>query len=222
MSPDKAHFEMTGISKFGLVEMTRERMRPAFQESIHRKCELCGGTGVVKSDEMVAVTALREIHMQATKEGTKGITCRLPIESMNYMINTWRPDIAETEKEFGVPISLLVDAKLLPGQYKVEAERAEPPKEQHRQPHKEQPRREQKQAPQKQPVTVGSEQAEALPEQEGRAAESLPIEVQEQKRRRKRRPRRGRKHPRKEEGALPEAAEGPAEKAVTDPIQEGI
>jgi len=228
MSLDKAHFELTSISKFGLVEMTRERMRPAYQESIHRKCELCEGTGVVKSDEMVAVAALREIHVQATREGTRGITCRLPIESMNYMINAWRNDIAATEKEFSVPISLFVDAKLLPGQYKIDVERAEAPKghqprEQHKEQHKEQPRREHRPVPQKQSPVPEPEKVEASAEQLAQPPSSLSPEQQEQKRRRKRRPRRGRKYPRKEEAsASQEPAETREESAVSDPIQEGI
>jgi len=222
MSPDKAHFEMTPISKFGIVEMTRERMRPAYQESSHHKCELCGGTGVVKSDEMAAVAALREIHVQATKEGTKGITCRLPIESMNYMINTWRPDIAATEKEFNVPITLLADAKLLPGQYKIDAERPEAPKEHHKEQHREHHKKEQKPATQKLAPTVEQERTEEPAEQQSQAGESLFGGQQELKRRRKRRPRRGRKHSRKEETPLPESAEQSAEKTIIDPIEEGI
>jgi ribonuclease E len=222
MAPDKAHFEMTAISKFGIVEMTRERMRPAYQESIQRKCDLCSGTGVIKSDEMVAVTALREIHVHATKDGVRGITCRLPVQSMNYMINTWRHDIADTEKEFNVPITLVADSQLLPGQYKIEAAHVEPPKEHHRQQQKELPKKEQRHAPQKHPLTAETEKTEEPLEREGAASEPLHEEPQEQKRRRKRRPRRGRKHPRREETSVQESSELPAETTVTDPLEEGI
>jgi hypothetical protein len=182
----------------------------------------------VKSDEMVAVAALREVHVQATREGVKGITCRLPVESMNYMINAWRNDIAATEKEFSVPISLLVDTKLLPGQYKIEVERAEAPKEphpkvQHKEQHKEHPRREQRPIPQQQTPVSEPERGEESAEQQVQPAAPLSPEPQEQKRRRKRRPRRGRKYPRREEAAVPEEAAGALiEEHVTDPIQEGI
>jgi hypothetical protein len=186
----------------------------------------------VKSDEMVAVAALREVHVQATREGIKGITCRLPVESMNYMINAWRNDIAATEKEFSVPISLLVDTKLLPGQYKIDVERVEAPKEpqpkaqhkaQHKEQHKEHPRREQRPIPQQQTPVPEPERGEESAEQQAQPAAPLSPEPQEQKRRRKRRPRRGRKYPRREEAAVPEEAAGaPIEENVTDPIQEGI
>lgn len=217
MNPDKAHFEMTGISKFGIVEMTRERMRPAYQESIHRKCELCGGAGVIKSDEMVAVAALRELHVHATKEGIRGITCRLPVESMNYMINTWRNDITDTEKEFNVPIRLMADPQLLPGQYKIEADLPEAAKAEARA-----EQRPPKQLPHKQVPRAGTEEAGEPAAHAVQEAGPVPPAPHEQKRRRKRRPRRGRKPVRHEEGAMQTAAETVSEETLVDPIQEGI
>jgi len=229
MSPDKAHFETTPISKFGIVEMTRERMRPAYQESSHHKCELCGGTGVVKSDEMAAVAALREMHVQATKEGTKAITCRLPVESMNYMVNTWRPDIAATEKEFGITITLIADPKLLTGQYKLETDRPEPPKEHVRpeQKHDQQKQGQQKQAQQKQMQQKHAKpeepaKAEEEAEQIGEPGETASAGPQEQKRRRKRRPRRGKKRPASGEASAAEPTAAGSEVTVHDPIQDGV
>ena len=216
MSPDKAHFELTAISKFGIVEMTRERMRPAYQESIHRKCELCAGTGVIKSDEMVAVSALRDIHVHATKEGVKGITCRLPVDSMNYMINTWRKDIDDTEKEFGIPITLTADVKLLPGQYKIDVDLPAPAKE-----HAHAEQRHQKQPHQKQQPLSAAELPEVALEQPGQETGPQPAAQPEQKRRRKRRPRRGKKGARKE-GAVMQTEEAVPEVPLSDPIQEGI
>jgi len=216
MSPDKAHFEMTAISKFGMVELTRERMRPAYQESIQRKCELCAGTGVIKSAEMVAVSALREIHVHATKEGVRGITCRLPVESMNYMVNTWRKDIADTEKEFSVPITLFADPGLLPGQYKIEAEH---PAE------KEQARTEQrihKQLQHNQDLQPETKKTEEPSELSAQDAGTAPATQQDQKRRRKWRPRRGKRASRKGEAVAETPAETAAEGTLADPIQEGI
>jgi ribonuclease E len=216
MSPDKAHFEMTAISKFGIVELTRERMRPAYQESIHRKCELCAGTGVIKSTEMVAVSALRDIHVHATKEGVKGITCRLPVESMNYMVNTWRHEISDTEKEFSVSITLIADPALLPGQYKIEAEHhAE----------REQARTEQrlhKQPQHKQELQPETKKMEESSEQPPQDAGTAPATQQDQKRRRKWRPRRGKRVPRKGEAVSEAPAETVAAETLADPIREGI
>jgi ribonuclease E len=134
LSADKAHSEITGISKFGLVEMTRERMRSTSFESVFRRCEVCGGTGAVKTDEMAALSAFREIHARAAKGGIKGIFCSLSVDSMNYLVNTRRDEIALIEKEFKMPIRVVADTKLSPGQYtiaveKIEEEKAEPAEE---------------------------------------------------------------------------------------------
>ena len=125
MSTDKAHMEITGISKFGIVEMTRERMRPNYADSMSKKCPVCSGAGVTKSEETVAIAALRDIHTKAAKGNIKGITCRLPVESANYLINTRRDDLVSLEKDFGVRITVLGDTKLLPGQSSLEAEAPE-------------------------------------------------------------------------------------------------
>ncbi len=121
LSKDKAHSEISGISRFGLVEMTRERMRTAFIESTNRTCEVCGGSGIVKTDEMIAVSAFRDIYARASKGGLKGITCRLPVESANYLINTRREEIAEVEKGFGVKVRVLADTSIL-GRYDIRVE----------------------------------------------------------------------------------------------------
>jgi ribonuclease E len=125
LNTDKAHSEMTGISKFGMVEMTRERMRTAYFESVNKKCEVCSGTGIVRTDEMVAVSALRDMHARAAEGGIKGMTCALPVESINYLINTKREEIASIEKEFKVSIRINADAKLFPGQYTMTVEKLE-------------------------------------------------------------------------------------------------
>ena len=125
LSLDKAHTEISGISKFGMVEMTRERMRTAYFEAINRQCEACNGAGIVMTDEMVAITAFREMHTRAAKGGIKAITCTLPVESMNYLINVKRNEIDQIEKEDKVAISLKADAKLPTGQYTITVEKTE-------------------------------------------------------------------------------------------------
>ncbi len=125
LSLDKAHTEISGISKFGIIEMTRERMRTAYFESINRKCESCNGAGIIMTDEMVAITALREIHTLAAKGGILSITCKLPVESLNYLVNMKRDEISLIEKEDKVSIRLTADTKLSPGQYNISVEKTE-------------------------------------------------------------------------------------------------
>ena len=123
LSLDKAHTEISGISKFGIVEMTRERMRTAYFESINRKCDICDGSGIVMTEEMVAITAFREIHTRASQGGIRSITCKLPVESMNYLINMKRDEISLIEKEDKISIRLTADSKLFPGQYSITVEK---------------------------------------------------------------------------------------------------
>lgn len=121
---DKAHTEIGGISKFGMVEMTRERMRPAFLEAINKKCDTCGGTGVVKSDETIAVTAFRNIHARASRGGIKSITCKMPVDSLNYILNNKHEELWNVEKDYGIRITMLADRKLS-GEYELEVEKTE-------------------------------------------------------------------------------------------------
>jgi ribonuclease E len=122
LSPDKAHTDVSEISRFGILEMTRERVRTAYFESAYRKCQTCEGSGVVKTDELLALSALRDIHMKIAKRGIKLITCRLPISSANRLINTNRDELAVMEKEFRVKINILSDPHVLPGQYVIDVE----------------------------------------------------------------------------------------------------
>lgn len=123
LASDKAHTEISGISKFGILEMTRERLRTAYFDSVNIKCTACEGAGLVKSEELVAVSALREIHAKASSGEVKNIICRLPVESLNYLINTKRNDISSVEKTFDVKITVIGGKDVAQGQYQIEAEK---------------------------------------------------------------------------------------------------
>jgi len=128
LSSDKAHTEISGISKFGMVEMTRERMRTAFIESLSKKCEVCGGTGIVRTDEMVAVSAFRDIYGRVSKGGLKSLTCRLPVESANYLINTRKDELVSIEKEFDINVRIIADRQIW-GRHDITVEGQEPKQE---------------------------------------------------------------------------------------------
>jgi ribonuclease E len=193
LSLDKAHTEISGISKFGIVEMTRERMRTAYFESINRKCESCNGAGIVMTDEMAAITAFREMHTRAAKGGINSITCNLTVESMNYLINMKRDEIDQIEKEDKVSIRLRADTKLSPGQYTLTVEKSEEEKaraaEEKRDEHKPEHRTEHKTEHKAEHEIM--HEAEHKPEQEGE-------HKTEAKRKPKRRSR-GRRRPRRAE-----------------------
>ncbi len=122
LSSDKAHTDVSGISMFGIVEMTRERMRPPYFGAIHKKCVVCGGEGIVKTDEALALSALRGIHNKASGEGIRSVKCTLPVESANYLLNTKRDEISRLEKKFNITISVISDRNFLPGQFAIDTE----------------------------------------------------------------------------------------------------
>ncbi|MCX7913085.1 MAG: Rne/Rng family ribonuclease [Thermodesulfovibrionales bacterium] len=120
LSFGKAHIEIGNISKFGILEMTRERIRSGYGEAAYKKCNICDGSGMIKSYDLLALTAIRQIHLRVSKNGLSKINCFLPLESANYLINNKREDILKLEKSFGVKINILSDITLLPHQFKIE------------------------------------------------------------------------------------------------------
>ncbi|MBF0507152.1 MAG: Rne/Rng family ribonuclease [Nitrospirae bacterium] len=125
LGSDKAHFDSTEISRFGIVEMTRERLRPAYIDTMHTPCASCGGAGIIRSDMAVAIAGLREIHTKASSGGVKSISCRLPVESANYLMNAKRDVIFGFERSFHVTINISGDVNLAAGQYSLEVENKE-------------------------------------------------------------------------------------------------
>ena len=126
LSHDKAHTDITGISRFGMLEMTRERMRMTYHESTYKKCPACSGKGAVKTDEMLALSVMRDIHAKASLEGTKGITCRLPVAIANMLANARRGELAALEKEYRITIEIVSDPAVQPGQYEINIEKEKP------------------------------------------------------------------------------------------------
>ncbi len=124
LAHDRAQSDVGRISKFGMLEMTRERLRAAYLESTYRKCPTCEGAGMVKADEMAAIAAFRDIHMQVARGELTAATCRLPVESANYLANARREELAAMEKEAKVKINIVADPSVQPGHYVLDVERA--------------------------------------------------------------------------------------------------
>jgi ribonuclease E len=86
-----------GISRFGVVEMTRQRMRPSLQSATYLACRHCGGTGVIKSHESLAIELIRILHLSASKEHIKRIELFVSPEVSDYLQNTKRAAISQVE-----------------------------------------------------------------------------------------------------------------------------
>ncbi len=120
MKRDKAKVDFTRISKFGLMEISRQRMGAPIQTGNYQTCEYCQGHGLVRSVETQALAFLRQIQTGVTRKNVATVHCQLPMEVGQYLLNKKRADLAEMEKEYKVSIIVETDATLKPAQAKIE------------------------------------------------------------------------------------------------------
>ncbi len=204
LDQDKAHYDISRISKFGILEMSRERMRATHFEALGLACPTCGGSGVVKSPELVAISALRRIHSLASG-GARQMTCRLPVDGANYMINNLRDSLAAMEKEFSLSLTLLADPSLPPGQFAVDVEGAEPEEEKKAEEKKKARRGRKSRRKKKKPEGEEAGEAGEKEEPEPQVGEAEKPQAEAVAKKRKPRKRRGRRSAKKKVAATEQA-----------------
>ncbi|BCW89539.1 Ribonuclease E [Alphaproteobacteria bacterium SO-S41] len=106
---DRARIQLGRISAFGLLEMSRQRLRPGMVEGSTIACPHCNGTGLIRSVESLALRALRNVEEEAHAARAEGMTLRVPTEVAVYIFNHKRADVAAMEERLG--ISIFVEAK---------------------------------------------------------------------------------------------------------------
>jgi ribonuclease, Rne/Rng family len=109
---DRARIQVGRISHFGLLEMSRQRIRASVLESTTQLCPHCGGTGLIRSQSSVALHVLRGIEEFLLKSTTHDITVRTTPETALYLLNQKRATIVEYERRFGVEITIDSDASV--------------------------------------------------------------------------------------------------------------
>ena len=109
---DRARIQVGRISHFGLLEMSRQRIRASVLESTMKPCPHCGGTGHVRSDSSVALMVIRAIEEFLLKDSRHHITVRTPTATALYVLNHKRSNLVELERRFGLTISLEADETL--------------------------------------------------------------------------------------------------------------
>jgi ribonuclease E len=117
---DKANIELSAISKFGLLEMTREQIRPSLSDLSYTPCAVCGGRGKVKSTELLSLSILRNIHTQASAGKLALVHATLAPQIAQYLLNQKRAALCELEKEFDIKIIITVDTGSVADQVAVE------------------------------------------------------------------------------------------------------
>ncbi|PWK66923.1 ribonuclease E/G [Aminobacter sp. AP02] len=106
---DRARIQVGRISHFGLMEMSRQRIRASVLESTMKPCPHCGGTGHVRSDSSVALQVVRAIEEFLLKDSRSHITVKTPVATALYVLNHKRSTLVDLETRFGVTITLEAD-----------------------------------------------------------------------------------------------------------------
>lgn len=117
---DRARIQTSRISRFGLLEMSRQRMRPSLGDSTQLPCPRCKGQGTIRNVESVALSVLRILEEEAMKKGTEKVIAHLPIECATFLLNEKRSSIEQIENRLKVGIVILPSKHLETPAYDIE------------------------------------------------------------------------------------------------------
>ena len=122
---DRARIQIGRISRFGLLEMSRQRLRPSLGESSHETCPRCGGLGSIRNVESLALSILRVIEEDAMKENTARIVCQLPVNVATYLLNEKRNAVTEIESRQNIRLILIANPSMETPNFEVTRQRRE-------------------------------------------------------------------------------------------------
>jgi ribonuclease E len=114
---DRARIQIQRISRFGLLEMSRQRLRPSLRDSHQHVCPTCSGHGTIRSVDSVALTLVRIIEEEALKPHTAEIVVQASTEAATYLLNEKRHLLAALEKNHGVKVSVIPNPNLQSSNY---------------------------------------------------------------------------------------------------------
>ncbi len=117
---DRARVQMGKISRFGLMELSRQRLRPSLSEGSHVTCPRCNGTGHIRDTESSALQVLRIIQEEAMKENSAAIHVQVPVDVAAFLLNEKRGEILKIETRHRVTIILIPNTHLETPHYKLE------------------------------------------------------------------------------------------------------
>jgi ribonuclease E len=120
LKTDRARIQVGRISAFGLLEMSRQRLRPGMIEATTKACPHCHGTGRVRSDDSMALALLREIEEEGVKQRSKEVLIVAPVDIANYLLNQKREHVAMIEARFGLSVRVEGDPSLVSPDYRLE------------------------------------------------------------------------------------------------------
>lgn len=120
LKPDRARVQLGRISRFGLLEMSRQRLRASLGESSQVICPRCQGQGTIRSTESLSLSILRLLEEEAIKESTQQIIVQLPIDIATFLLNEKRHAITTIERHQGVTITLVPNRHLESPNYEMQ------------------------------------------------------------------------------------------------------
>lgn len=107
LSQDRARIQVARISRFGLMEMSRQRLRPSLGESANNVCPRCNGQGTIRSSDSLALSILRLIEEEAIKDNTIQVHSQVPVDVATYLLNEKRQSVNHIEKRHNVKIVII-------------------------------------------------------------------------------------------------------------------
>ena len=116
---DRARIQVGRISHFGLLEMSRQRLRPSVQEMTMEPCARCGGTGSVRSTESTALHILRAIEEEGIRGKARAVTVHMPTAAALYIFNHKRTALADIEARYGLYVELEGDDSLVSPNHRI-------------------------------------------------------------------------------------------------------
>ncbi|MEE2804010.1 MAG: Rne/Rng family ribonuclease [Pseudomonadota bacterium] len=125
IKPDRARIQIGHISRFGLLEMSRQRLRSSISESNYQTCSFCSGTGNIRNVTSSALSFLRILEEEALKENTEAIFAELPLDTATFLLNEKRHELLQIELRLGTRISVVPSSTLNRPQYRLRRLRSE-------------------------------------------------------------------------------------------------
>ncbi|HIP39661.1 MAG TPA: Rne/Rng family ribonuclease [Desulfocapsa sulfexigens] len=119
MKRDRAKVDISRISKFGLMQISRQKLGAPIETSNYRVCEHCKGRGIVRSVETLALFYLRRIQTGASRKNVAQVECRFPLDVAQYLLNNKRLEISEMESRNKISIVIVADPVLKPADHEI-------------------------------------------------------------------------------------------------------
>ena len=119
LKKDRARVQMGKLSRFGLLELSRQRLKPALGESSHVACPRCAGTGVIRGIESTALHVLRIIQEEAMKDNTGEVHAQVPVDVATFLLNEKRAELFAMEERLDVNVILIPNIHLENPHYEI-------------------------------------------------------------------------------------------------------